>query len=187
MPIIEAHLLEGYGDADKQRLATALTDAARMVIPAAADAFSVMIHEMPAANYTRGGISRKPAPAAPDPCELIRSYLKAMENRDLDTARAMLGEGFAMNFPDAPGLTTLEQLIAWAKPRYRFVKKTYDSFEAFQQGDVTIVYSLGTLFGEWPDGAPFEGIRYIDRFELKGGRITRQDVWNDMAEVKAKA
>jgi hypothetical protein len=24
----------------------------------------------------------------------------------------------------------------------------------------TIVYNLGTLYGEWPDGTPFEGNRY---------------------------
>jgi hypothetical protein len=29
------------------------------------------------------------------------------------------------------------------------------------------------------------GIRFVDRFEMKAGRITRQDVWNDMAETKA--
>jgi len=29
---------------------------------------------------------------------------------------------------------------------------------------------------------PFEGIRFIDRFESRGGRFTRQDVWNDLAE-----
>ncbi len=45
------------------------------------------------------------------------------------------------------------------------------------------VYCFGTLGGEWPDGTAFDGIRFIDRFELQGGLITRQDVWNDMAEV----
>ena len=186
MPIIEAHLLAGYSDAEKQRLARGLTDAACLVIPAAPEAVTVMIHEMPAANYMRGGQPRQPAPARPDPCDTVRAYLAAMEARQIDTARAMLGEGFVMNFPDAPGLTTLEELLAWAAPRYRFVKKTYDRFEAFQQGDVSVVYSLGTLYGEWPDGSAFSGIRFIDRFELTAGRITRQDVWNDMAEVKAK-
>ena len=34
-------------------------------------------------------------------------------------------------------------------------------------------------------GACFEGIRFIDRFEVIDGKITKQDVWNDMAEVRA--
>lgn len=187
MPIIETHLLKGYSDATKARLGHALTDAVRMVLPAAPEAVTVMLHEMEPSAYMRGGEHRSPAAALPDPCETVRAYLAAMEARELDTAQGMLGEGFVMNFPGAPGMTTLQELIDWSKPRYRFVKKTYDRVEALQSGDVTVVYSIGTLHGEWPDGTPFEGIRFIDRFELTGGKITRQDVWNDIAEVRAQA
>lgn len=185
MPVIEAHLLEGYSEDERQRLARALTDAACLVIPANPDAVTVMIRKVPKANYMRGGKTRTPAPARSDPCDQIRAYLAAMEARDIGTARTMLAEGFVMNFPAAPGLKTLEELIAWAKPRYRFVKKAYDNFEAFQQGQATIIYATGTLYGEWPDGTAFENIRFIDRFEMSDGKITRQDVWNDMAETKA--
>ena len=187
MPIIEAHVLQGYSDDEKARLAGALTNAALSVVPAAPDAITVMLHEMPKTHYMRGGQQRDPAPARPDAAAVVQAYLAAMEARDLDTARAMLGDGFVMNFPDAPGLTTLEQLIEWSKPRYAFVKKTYDKVEAFQQGATAIVYSIGTLYGEWLDGTAFSGIRFIDRFEVTDGKITRQDVWNDMAEVKANA
>lgn len=120
-------------------------------------------------------------------CDLVRAYLAAMEARDLDAAQAMLGDGFVMNFPGAQGMTSLQELIEWSKPRYRFVKKTYDRFEALQSGDATVVYSIGTLYGEWPDGTPFEGIRFIDRFELSAGKITKQDVWNDIAEIRGAA
>lgn len=185
MPIIEAHVLEGYDNDAKTRLGKALTDAVQLVVPAAPDAITVILHEMPRAHYMRGGTHRSGAPALPDPCALVRAYLAAMEARDLETARAMLGTGFVMNFPGATGLTTLEQLIAWSKPRYRFVKKTYDGFEALQGAGHAVVYSRGTLYGEWPDGTAFEGIRFIDRFEVTAGKITRQDVWNDIAEVKA--
>ena len=53
--------------------------------------------------------------------------------------------------------------------------------------DVRLVYCFGTLSGEWLDGTSFEGIRFIDRFEVVGDKISRQDVWNDMGEVKAQA
>jgi hypothetical protein len=49
-----------------------------------------------------------------------------------------------------------------------------------------VVYIKGTLSGEWPDGTPFEGIRFIDRFEIKGGKLISQEVWNDIAEERAK-
>jgi 4-oxalocrotonate tautomerase family enzyme len=184
MPIIEAHILEGYSPEDKARLGRGLTDATRLVVPATAEALTVIFHEMPSDNYMRGGQSRTPAPALPDPCAVVRAYLDAMQERDLDGASAMLGAGFTMTFPGAEPMTTLAELIAWSKPRYNFVRKTFDSIEAFQNGDVAVVYTRGTLAGEWPDGSPFAGIRFIDRFELSGGKITRQDVWNDIAEVK---
>jgi len=185
MPIIEAHLLEGYDTDTKTRLGKALTDAVQLVVPASPDAITVILHEMPKAHYMRGGTHRSGAPALPDPCAIVRNYLAAMEARDLERARAMLGEGFVMNFPGASGLNTLEDLIAWSKPRYRFVKKTYDGFEALQGDGCAVVYSRGTLSGEWPDATPFQGIRFIDRFEITVGLITRQDVWNDIAEVKS--
>lgn len=45
-----------------------------------------------------------------------------------------------------------------------------------------IVYNIGTLYGEWPDGTPFEGHRYVDRYVVKHGKILQMDVWNDSAE-----
>jgi hypothetical protein len=46
----------------------------------------------------------------------------------------------------------------------------------------TVVYSLGTLYGAWPDGTPFEGNRYVDRYVVRDGLIVEMDVWNDSAE-----
>jgi 4-oxalocrotonate tautomerase family enzyme len=185
MPIIEVHLLEGYDDSAKTRLGQALTDAVRMVVPASPDTVTIMIHEMPTAHYMRGRTHRSSAAALPDPCDLVRRYLAAMEARDLDTARSMLGNGFTMTFPGGGSMTTLEQLIEWSKTRYKFVRKDYSGTEALQNGNTSVVYTRGTLSGEWLDGTPFEGIRFIDRFEVVDSRITRQDVWNDIAEIKA--
>lgn len=93
-----------------------------------------------------------------------------------------------MNFPAEQPMHTLQEMINWAKPRYRFVKKTYEGYDAMQgAGDQAIVYCRGTLSGEWPDGAAFAGIRFIDRFEITDGKITCQDVWNDIADIKAQA
>lgn len=188
MPIVELHVLEGYNSEEKQRLGEALTDAVRFVIPATPDLVTVMIHDMPSENYYRGRTSRRPAAARPDPAQIVKDYLAAMEARALEQARAMLGEGFAMTFPGTAPMHTLEDLIAWSKPRYKFVTKTYDGFDAMQgEGDAAIVYCRGTLGGEYHDGSRFDGIRFVDRFEVTEGKITKQDVWNDMAEVRAKS
>lgn len=125
--------------------------------------------------------------ASTDPVVLVRDYLAAMEARDLQRARSFLAEAFVMHFPAAPPMHSLEDLVAWSKPRYRSVRKTYDGFDVAARNGASVVYAFGALHGEWLDGTRFEGIRFIDRFEIVDGRLTRQDVWNDMAETKAQA
>lgn len=186
MPIVELHVLQGYGPQEKLRLHQALTDAVRLVVPAPPDAITVLIHELKREDYSRGGEHREGAKALPDAGTLVRTFLSAMEARDIERAQSMLGAGFTMQFPGAGPMHSLEELIAWAKPRYQFVKKTYEGFDVMQgPGPETLVYCRGTLSGEWPDGSAFDGIRFIDRFEVEGGKIVRQDVWNDIAETKA--
>ena len=113
---------------------------------------------------------------------LVRDYLAAMEARDLPRAQAMLTADFAMEFPGPVRMTSLAELIAWARPRYRFARKTYERFDEAPTDDGTIVYCFGTLAGEWLDGTPFANIRFIDRFTVRNGLLADQKVWNDMAE-----
>ena len=116
---------------------------------------------------------------------LVRDYLAAMEARDLARAETFLAPGFAMIFPGGRRFTTLPELVEWARPRYRWVKKRYDRFDAAPLGGTTTaVYCFGTLYGAWPDGRAFEGIRFIDRFTVEGGRLREQMVWNDLAEMR---
>ena len=78
----------------------------------------------------------------------------------------------------------MEELVAWAKDRYRFVEKTFDGFD--ENGDGVIVYCYGTLNGEWPDGGLFSGIRFIDRFTLSDGKLCDHHVWNDLGEYLSR-
>lgn len=183
MPIATIDLPEGYGPQVKARLGMALTQAIGAVIDATPEAITVILREVPQENQFRAGLPPAPAPALPDGADVVCAYLAAMEARDLPAARALLGPGFTMTFPGGVTMTALEDLIAWAAPRYRFVTKTYQRFDALGP----LVYCFGTLAGEWPDGTAFQGIRFIDRFELSGGRIVRQDVWNDMGELRGDA
>ncbi len=186
MPIVETHILEGYSPEEKSRLTSALTGAVRFVVPAPDEAITLMLHEYPAEAYARGGKHRQPAPALPDPAKIVTDYLAAMETREIDAAQSALSSEFRMVFPGTQPMTSLMELIDWAQDRYRYVRKTNEAVEAFQSGGVAVVYVRGTLSGEWPDGSAFDGIRFIDRFEVSGGKIVRQDVWNDIAEVRAR-
>ena len=116
------------------------------------------------------------------PTEIVTTFLVALETRDLARAQSLIGPGFAMVFPGDRRYARLEEFVAGASTRYRWVKKKHDRFDVLTSGADTIVYVFGTLFGEWLDGAKLEGIRYIDRFVLRDGRIVDQMVWNALAE-----
>lgn len=113
---------------------------------------------------------------------LVRAFLSAMEARDLARAQTMLAPGFQMVFPGPVQFTSLQALIDWSRSRYRSVRKRFTGFDAAG----SVVYCRGTLSGEWPDGTGFDGIRFVDRFELAAGLLLRQDVWNDLAEHRER-
>jgi len=114
-----------------------------------------------------------------NPETVVRQYLDAMERRDLATAKTFLAPGFFMVFPGDKRFDSLEQLVASAKGRYRSANKVYQKTESIEN----TVYCYGTLHGELLDGTPYSGIRFIDRFTVKDGKLVDQMVWNDMAEV----
>ncbi|MFN0162133.1 MAG: nuclear transport factor 2 family protein [Burkholderiales bacterium] len=121
-------------------------------------------------------------PAA-SPQGLVRAYLDAMEARDLKLAQSFLAPGFSMEFPGPVRMSSLAQLLEWAKPRYRFVRKAYERYDVAGTPADGVVYCFGSLSGEWPDGTPFAGIRFIDRFALRDGLLADQKVWNDLGEA----
>lgn len=114
-----------------------------------------------------------------NPEQAVRRYLEAMERRDLAAAKALLAPGFHMVFPGGRRFDTLEALVEWAADRYRSARKTYERFDACDEA----VYCFGTLHGERLDGTPYSGIRFIDRFTVREGRLVDQQVWNDMGEA----
>lgn len=113
------------------------------------------------------------------PEAIVRQYLDAMERRDLAAAKSFLAPGFFMVFPGNKRFDSLEQLVESAKGRYRSAKKVYEKTEISGNS----VYCYGALHGELLDGTPYSGIRFIDRFTVKDGKLVDQMVWNDMAEV----
>ncbi len=118
------------------------------------------------------------------PSRMVATYLRTMEARDFDAARAMLAPGFQMIFPGDRRFTDLEALVDSSKPRYRNVRNVFHYFDEGVTPDGAVVYSIGTLTGEWPDGTPCSGIRYVDRFTVKNGKFVSQWVWNDMGEFR---
>ena len=117
-----------------------------------------------------------------DATELVERFLRLMEARDLETAESLMAPGVKITFPGSRHYSSQREVVAAASGRYQWIKKRFLKIEAFQQDDTVVVYVIGTLYGENLQRIPFDGIRFVDRFLVRNGRIEQQDVWNDLAE-----
>lgn len=117
--------------------------------------------------------------------KLVWDFLSLFADRRYAEANAFLAPGCRMLFPGGVVYTDCTELPKRASTMYRWVKKEFERFDEIETADGTVVYNHGGLRGEWADGTPFEGIRYIDRFLIRDGRILDQKVWNDLGVAVA--
>lgn len=125
-----------------------------------------------------------PAGTTAHPAAIVDEYLRLLMVPDPDAARRFVAPGLRIRFTGGRAMSDPAECAAFNAGRYRWVKKRIQATETVAGGTPahTVVYSLGTLHGEWPDGTPFEGNRFVDRYVVSDGRIVQMDVWNDSAE-----
>ncbi|MGS2743520.1 nuclear transport factor 2 family protein [Halomonas sp. LS-001] len=114
--------------------------------------------------------------------EIVHRFLEASMAPDPALAATYMSSDVAITFTGGRSMASPQVITDFNAGRYAWVKKSLGQFDWTEHEDYTVVYSNGTLYGEWPDGRPFAGNRYLDRFEVRDGKITRMDVWNDSAE-----
>ena len=126
-----------------------------------------------------------PAPAEiATPAAVVDEYLRLLMLPDPAAARRFVAPDLRIRFTGGCAMRDPAECAAFNAARYRWVKKRVERTETVAGGDSaeTVVYSIGVLFGEWPDGTPFDGNRYVDRYVLRELRIVAMEVWNDSAE-----
>lgn len=184
MPVVSITLLPGYDTDTQHRMVNRVAQAVRSVIATPEAGTTVFVQEV--STYRRDGKvfsqGRAPHPVA---SEVVRLYLDAMQRHDLATAQTFLHPDFQMCCPGGVVMRSLQDMLVWAQGRYSQIDKQYGPMEESWQGDVTVVFCHGTLQGQWLHGKAFSGIRFMDRLSVQDGLITRQDVWNDLAESGA--
>ena len=118
------------------------------------------------------------------PADIVDEYLRLLMIPDPTAASAFIAPDLQIRFTGNRAMKHPSECSAFNAQRYAWVKKRMERTEVVAGGteEETVVYSLGTLYGAWPDGTPFEGNRYVDRYVVRNGRITQMDVWNDSAE-----
>lgn len=120
-----------------------------------------------------------------DPAKLVEAYLRTIMIPDPEGARRFVDPALEIVFTGARPMRDPTECTAFNASRYRSVRKRFEHTHVVAGGTAreTVVYNTGTLYGEWLDGTPFEGNRYVDRYTVRDGRIVRMEVWNDSAEL----
>ena len=115
---------------------------------------------------------------------IVEEYLRLLMIPDPAAARRYIGPELEIRFTGNRLMREPAECAAFNAGRYKWVKKKFGPTHVAEGGteDETVVYQTGTLYGEWPDGTPFEGNRYVDRYVVRRGKIARMEVWNDSAE-----
>jgi hypothetical protein len=113
---------------------------------------------------------------------VVEAFLVASMVPDPQTAARYIADDLKITFTGGRKYGHPRETAAFNAKRYKWVKKKMERTDVVPGRGETIVYNLGTLYGEWPDGTAFEGNRYVDRFVVRGGKIVQMDVWNDSAE-----
>lgn len=125
-----------------------------------------------------------PTAQAADPAAIVDEYLRVLMIPDPASAMRFVAPTLRIRFTGGRAMSAPSECAAFNAQRYAWVKKRVERTEvvAGATPQESVVYSLGTLYGAWPDGTPFEGNRYVDRYVLRDGLIEQMDVWNDSAE-----
>ena len=118
------------------------------------------------------------------PAAIVDEYLRLLMIPDPAAARRFVADDLQIRFTGGRAMRDPAECAAFNASRYRWVKKKVERTETVAGGtrDATVVYSIGTLYGAWPDGTEFEGNRYVDRYVVRDRLITQMEVWNDSAE-----
>ena len=114
--------------------------------------------------------------------DIVERFLVASMIPDPESAATFMSADVAITFTGGRTFRHPREATAFNALRYRWVKKKMERTDVAPGVGDTVVYNTGTLYGEWPDGTPFDGNRYVDRFVVRDGKIVRMDVWNDSAE-----
>lgn len=114
--------------------------------------------------------------------DIVERFLVASMIPDPETAAGFMVADVAITFTGGRRFQHPRETTGFNAKRYKWVKKKMERTDVAPGDSETVVYNTGTLYGEWPDGTPFEGNRYVDRFVVRNGKIVQMDVWNDSAE-----
>ena len=115
--------------------------------------------------------------------ELVDRYLTLFMEGKLEEAQALLAPDARLIFPGGAVQTSLPDVAAEVGRLYESVGKTIDRTWSASLGDDIIVTTTGYLYGTSRTFGEFNGVRFIDFFTVRDGKIIAQEVINDASQV----
>lgn len=125
-----------------------------------------------------------PHTTPPSAAWVVEEFLRLIMVPDPVAAQRWISPQLRILFTGGRHMSHPRECAAFNAQRYAWVKKRFEHTDVVQGAstDTAVVYNTGTLYGAWPDGTPFEGNRYVDRYVVQNGLIVDMQVWNDSAE-----
>ena len=122
----------------------------------------------------------------PSAVDVVKTFLGAMGKRDFATMETVMAPNFKMTVTGGSVFSHPRDFAAQSKARQKSAIKTTDRYDEIPTANGAIVYSIGSMAGEWNNGKKYQDVRYIDRFEIVNGKIADMNVYSDMAEFRPK-
>jgi ketosteroid isomerase-like protein len=122
----------------------------------------------------------------PSVVDVVKTFLEGMSKRDFAAMEAVMAPNFKMTVTGGSVFKHPRDFAAQSRARQKSAIKTTDRYDEIPTATGAIVYSIGSMAGEWNNGTTYRDIRYIDRFEIVNGKIAEMNVYSDMAEFRPK-
>lgn len=92
---------------------------------------------------------------------IVKEFLVASMIPDAERAATYMHPEVKITFTGGRAMAGAADIAQFNGARYKWVKKALGEFDAVQHDDYVVIYSNGTLYGEWPDGRPFADNRFL--------------------------
>ncbi|SFK64300.1 Ketosteroid isomerase-related protein [Halogranum rubrum] len=116
---------------------------------------------------------------ADSPRAVVEEFFDRMSDDRRETIGELFHDDAVVTLPGVQfeGPTAPADFLAFLEPRYEWAGKEFDRW--IEAGETVV--SIGTLYGVDNDGDEFHDVRYVDVYEVEDGKISRLDIWNDLA------
>ena len=94
----------------------------------------------------------------PSAIEVVKKFLDAMGKRDFATMETVIAPNFKMTVTGGSVFTHPREFAAQSKGRQKSAIKTTDRYDEIPTANGMIVYSIGSMAGEWNNGTTYSGV-----------------------------